>query len=96
MSSLCDRSKTVELIEEIDGSDLPKEVDSFLRFAAERHTVFDFAKIAEFYAHADESTQDLMERSALVIVDFKKAIECGFVRISEEISAFAEVEKENA
>lgn len=96
VSSLFDRSKTVELLEEIDGSEIPKEVGEFLRFAAERHTVFDFAKVAEFYAHADEATQDLMERSALVVVDFDKAIEHGFVKLTEKIFDFIDMEQSDA
>ena len=96
VDSLFDRSKTEELLEEIASAQLPQEVAAFLRFAAERHTVFDFRRIAEFYAHADESTQDLMERSALVIVDFDKAIESGFVRLSNKIADLVEMEKENA
>jgi hypothetical protein len=31
--------------------------------------------------------QEHMENSALVIIDFEKAIELGYVRLSEEISA---------
>ena len=64
---------------------LPKEVEKFLIHAAHRHTVFDFGKVAEFYAHSDEQTQKLMEKSALVIVDFKQAVEQGFVQLSEDI-----------
>jgi hypothetical protein len=96
VDSLFDRSKTEELLEEIATAQLPQEVAAFLRFAAERHTVFDFRRIAEFYAHGDEATQDLMERSALVIVDFDKAIESGFVRLSNEIADLVDVEKGNA
>ena len=96
VDSLFDRSKTEKLLEEIATAQLPQEVAAFLRFAAERHTVFDFRRIAEFYAHGDEATQDLMERSALVIVDFDKAIESGFVRLSDKIADLVETEKENA
>ena len=96
VGSLFDRAKTEELLEEIATAQLPQEVEAFLRFAAERHTVFDFRRIAEFYAHADESTQDLMERSALVIVDFDKAIESGFVRLSDKIADFVEMEADDA
>lgn len=75
-------SETAELmLAEIDAAGLPEDVAKFLRFAAMRHVVFNFAEIAEFYAHADAKTQRLMERSALVIVDFDKAVEYGFARV---------------
>ena len=82
---MMDRAKTERLQAEIDGADLPDDVRDFLRYAAERHTVFNFRNIAEFYAHADAQTQDLMERSALVIIDFNRAIEEGFVQLSKEL-----------
>lgn len=80
---MMNRSKTESLQAEIDGTDLPDDVRDFLRYAAERHTVFNFRNIAEFYAHADAQTQDLMERSALVIIDFDRAIEEGFVQLAQ-------------
>ena len=83
---LYDRSKTDALISEIDAAKIPDEIAVFLRNAAERHTVFNFRNIAEFYAHADSQTQDLMEKSALVIIDFNKAIEYGFVKLTQEIA----------
>jgi hypothetical protein len=80
---MMDRAKTEALQAEIDRAKLPDDVRAFLHFAAERHTVFNFRNIAEFYAHADADTQDLMERSALVIIDFDRAIEEGFVKLAE-------------
>lgn len=82
---LYDRGKADRLLAEVAAADLPEEVRSFLRFAAERHTVFNYKQIAEFYAHADEKTQGLMEASALVIIDFDKAIEHGFVSLTERL-----------
>lgn len=82
---LCDRKKTRELQKEIKEANLPDEVRSFLMFAAERHTVFDYAKIAEYYAHAPKKIQELMESSALVIIDFDKAIEDGFLELTNDL-----------
>lgn len=90
VAALCDRSKTEQLLAEIERTELPEEVAAFLRVAAERHTVFKFRNIAEFYAHADAATQDLMERSALVIIDFDDAIENGFVAFAREMMEEAE------
>jgi hypothetical protein len=56
-----------------------------LQQAAQRHTVFDYENIAEFYAHAEPEIQELMERSALVIIDFNQAIENGYIQLSEQI-----------
>ena len=40
---------------------------------------------ADYYAHASKEMQELMEDSALVIIDFGKAIEKGYIRLSDEI-----------
>ena len=77
--------RTLELITEIESAELPEDEKQFLRIAAQRHTVLDFEKIAEFYAHSSSRVQALMENSALVIVDFNRAIELGFVKLTEKI-----------
>lgn len=82
---LYDHTKTTELLEEIEAADMPDDVRAFLRAAATRHTVFHFGQIAEFYAAAPREIQHLMERSALVIIDFDKAIEEGFVKMTKAI-----------
>ena len=43
-------------------------------------------EIAEFYAHSNNIIQNLMENSALVIIDFNKAIELGYVCLKKELS----------
>lgn len=83
VSQLVDRSKTEKLQADIQKADLPEDVRAFLNWAAERHTVFNFRNIAEFYAHSDEGVQDLFESSALVIIDFDRAIEEGFVKLAK-------------
>ena len=55
--------------------------------AAERHVAFNFQRIANYYAHAPADVQALMERSALVVIDYDQAIENGFVRLKEDIDA---------
>lgn len=82
---LCDKSKTHRLMREIDGSGLPIDEKNFLMDAARRHSVFNYEKIADYYAHATPEMQDLMEKSALVIIDFEKAIQVGYVKLCEEI-----------
>jgi len=93
---LFDREKTARLIAEIERAEIPKGVAQFLKLAAERYTAFHFARIAEFYCHASPQVQDLMEKSGLVIIDFKKAIEYGFVHMTERLGKLADLEESEA
>lgn len=62
------------------------EEKEFLRIAAARHVAFDYRNIAEYYAAASPAMQGLMEDSALVIIDFDRAIEKGYVKLRTAIS----------
>lgn len=86
IADLVDFTKAEQLLARIDGAKLPDDVKNFLRAAAVRHNVFRYDQIAEFYSHAPKDVQALMEESALVIIDFEKAIENGFVVLSEAIA----------
>jgi hypothetical protein len=82
-----DLTKTNQLLSEINSVvNLPEDIRMFLIFSAYRHIVFNYEKIAEFYCHQNIDVQGLMEKSALVIIDFKKAIEEGFIKLTDEIS----------
>jgi hypothetical protein len=87
-----DKNKTVKqlLIEngmtEKQINDYLEGIKEFLRMSATRHLSFDYKMIAEFYAHQPKEVQDLFEKSALVIIDFNKAIENGFVKMSQRLS----------
>lgn len=85
IEELYDDKKTQELAERIRKAGLEPEIEKFLLSAAERHTVFNFSKIADYYAHAPEEIQTLFEESALVIIDFQQAIEHGFVRMTQRM-----------
>lgn len=85
VADLVSLEKTKELLARIKASDAKTDEKRFLRLAAERHTVFDFASIADYYAHSNAEVQALMEESGLVIIDFKKAIEHGFVQVSQRL-----------
>ncbi len=82
---LVDKSRTQRRIKEIESSSLPLEEKMFLIDAARRHNVFNYEKIADYYAHASPEMQRLMENSALVIIDFEKAIQYGYVKLCDEI-----------
>jgi len=86
VKELYDDNKAKELIAAIKASALPENEKNFLVAAASRHIVFDYAKVANFYAHSSVDCQELMETSALVIIDFDKAIENGFVKLTSEIN----------
>lgn len=87
LEELYDSEKADELAREVDEADVPRNVKKFLRLAAMRHVVFNFRNIAEYYAHADAKVQRLMEKSALIIIDFEDAIKNGFVMVSEKMDA---------
>jgi len=82
---LVDKTKTHRLIREIDNSSLSYEEKTFLIDAAKRHNVFNYENIADYYAHSSPEMQHLMERSGLVIIDFEKAIQYGYVKLCDEI-----------
>lgn len=86
VTALVDRSKAEMLATRIAEAGLPDEIENFLIAAAQRHLVFDYAQIAEFYAHAAPELQALMEESALVIVDFEDAIKLGYVRLNSRLA----------
>ena len=82
---LVDKEKTKRLLREIDNSSLSIEEKNFLIDAARRHNVFNYEKIADYYSHSSKEMQELMEKSALVIIDFEKAIQLGYVQLSKDI-----------
>ena len=85
LEELFDLTKYSVLIRDINNSSVSEEDKKFLRFAAARHIGFNYSKIADYYAHADCEMQDLMEKSALVIIDSNDAIVNGYVKLSKNI-----------
>lgn len=83
-----------ELMGHINNSSVSDEEKAFLKFAASRHIVFNYSKIADYYAHANVEMQELMEESALVILDMDDAIANGYVALSEKMKQLIEEEKE--
>ena len=83
---LLDHSKSDRLIDEIINSNVTAEEKSFLIQAARRHNVFYYSKIADYYAHASLEMQRLMEKSALIIIDFEQAIELGYIELSSKVA----------
>jgi len=85
IKELCNSEKTIKLAQAIQEANLPEDEKAFLIAAAQRHLVFDYGKIAEYYAHSERPVQRFFEDSALVFIDFNKAIQDGYVRLTEEI-----------
>ena len=85
LDELYDTDKTDDLIAEIKISGVSEAEKQFLIEAAKRHTVFNYRNIAEYYAHASCEMQQLMERSALVIIDYDDAIANGYMKLSKAI-----------
>lgn len=97
IEELVDLDRCNELLREIEASTLPEDEKTFLRRAAARLMVFDYHMIADYYAHSGEEMQDLMERLALVIIDFEKAIENGYVKLTADLSeTFLEATEDDA
>ncbi len=93
LSELVNEEKTSELLEEIENSDLSYDEKDFLRKAAQRHLVFNYKKVAEYYANASEAMQELMEKSALVIIDYNDAIANGYTTLSERVQKLLGADK---
>lgn len=96
LESMLDLEKYSKLIYAINKSDVSEEEKKFLRFAASRHIVFNYALIADYYAHASAEMQYLMEQSALVILDINDAIANGYVKLSEKMKQLVEEEKQRS
>ena len=94
VESLYDLSKYSKLVAKINKSNVSESDKKFLKYAASRHIAFNYSKIADYYAHADAEMQDLMEESALVILDMDDAIANGYVVLSEKMKQLIEEEKE--
>ena len=85
IESLVDYTKYSQLIRNINNSNVSEEEKKFLRFGAARHLVFNYSKIADYYAHSDKEMQELIEQSALVLLDIDDAIANGYVKLSSDI-----------
>ncbi len=84
-SDMLDTDKCEELISEIEQSDVSEDEKAFLIAAAQRHNVFNYRNIAEYYAHATPEMQRLMEKSALVIIDVDNAIANGYATLMADV-----------
>lgn len=96
LSALVDAKKYSKLVAKIKKSNVSDDEKKFLINAASRHIVFNYSKIADYYAHADKEMQELMEESALVIIDMDDAIANGYVALTDKMKQLIDEEKERA
>jgi hypothetical protein len=94
VKDLYDDSKAFDLIEKIKASKLPQAEKDFLMLTAGRHVVLNFQLIADYYAHSEREAQELMEHSALVIVDIDNAIANGWVNLSKKLDEIYDEDNE--
>lgn len=85
INSLMNYDKYSKLIKHINESNVSDEEKKFLKLAASRHIIFNYAQIADYYAHSNEEMQKLMEESALIILDIDDAIDNGYVELSQRM-----------
>lgn len=90
LAELVKVDKTNELIAKINKVDIPEDIKDFLIKASYRHLAFNYQKVAEYYAHASKEVQELMEDSALVIIDYNDALKNGYVQIKSAIDTLIE------
>lgn len=85
IESLMNTSKYIELIRNINTANVDDAQKAFLKLAATRHIEFNYMRIADYYAHTSHEMQNLMEQSALVILDIDDAIANGYVKLSKRM-----------
>lgn len=90
-----DLDKYEDLLVGIGEADITDAEKEFLMYAASRHIVFNYKKIADYYASATPEMQALMEDSALVIIDVNDAIAKGFARLQSYLDEIEEREHED-
>ena len=82
-------NKYEQLLQHIEAANIPTEEKEFLKLAATRHIVFNYTNIADYYAHSSKEMQNLMEESALVLIDFNDAIANGFVKLDKRLLEYS-------
>lgn len=92
LTELYNSSKADSLKQQIYDAKLPNDIKEFLTVAANRHVVFDYRKIAEFYPHQTPELQQLMEESALVIIDADDAIRNGYANFLTTITELEQLD----
>lgn len=97
IKELINTDKADKLVEEIKACGFDKDLEEFLIKTATRLYDFNYAKIAEYYVHQEADVQKVMEKLALVLIDFDSAVENGYVELNQFIeNCFLQDRKNNA
>lgn len=85
IQELVNTEKADTLVQQLENNDIPELEKQFLIRAAYRYDVFDYGKIAEYYAHSSKELQVYFEQLVLIIIDLNQAIEQGLVAMSTQL-----------
>lgn len=80
-----DDGRLVALIDEINNADLDDDEKRLLVAGAYRLCRFNYKNLAEYYVKASPVMQSLMEKMALVIIDYDSAIANGFTTLTKDL-----------
>lgn len=86
IKELIDTELYDELILKIENADIATDLKEFLKLTATRFINFNFDLIAEYYAHANKDTQEILESLRLVIIDMNSALKNGILKHSKQLS----------
>lgn len=90
LSDCVDNTKTNQLIKDIEASNISEPEKKLLKMCAQRHLMFNYKNIANYYANASKEAQKLIEDSGLVIIDIDDAIAKGFAKLDKNINSLME------
>lgn len=85
IQELADTTEVNELINKIEKLEIENDLKNILKIRASFFADFNFQKIADFYHHSNEEIKLIFEDLGMVILAPKKALEKGFIEISENI-----------
>ena len=80
-----DDGRLVALIDEINNADIDDDEKRLLIAGAYRLCRFNYKNVAEYYVKASPVMQGLMEKMALVIIDYDSAIANGFTTLTKDL-----------
>lgn len=88
LKDCCNTEKAQSYIDEILKLNIKdKELKEFLINSATRLYEFNFKNIAEYYSNLkDKEIKDMFEKLALVIIDYNKAIENGYIECVRQLT----------
>lgn len=80
-----------KFLDEIQALSISESEKEFLTLCAYRFYKYNYAKIADYYClHASKEVQDMMQKLAVVIVDYENALKNGYVQLSKSIKTLRE------